>query len=375
MNSPSPILFLCLFTSQAALLVLAPILPDVAREFGVSTATAGQLRSITGAAGGLTAVALALLPRRPGLRDLLSAGAALVAAAAALTAAAPAFVVMAVAQGVLGGGVGLLVSAGIAAAGEWPDRAGRAHVLAWAIAGMPVAWIAGMPAVAAVAGLGWRATWLAVPMVAGLATLALLRLRPADPVSLRTGGSPAVARFAAGELLANAAWASVLTYCGALLLDSYGLSPAAVALGLGAMAVSMLPGTFAARRRAAHATLPLLAGLTAFQAVAVLVLGAFRPTVALTLAVLAVMAFVNGWRSMIASAVGMDRVPEDKLAMMATRAAANQFGYLLGAAAGGAALAVAGYTGLGVALACLFAAAVLVHTPAPRRLRLAAEPV
>jgi predicted MFS family arabinose efflux permease len=80
--------------------------------------------------------------------------------------------------------------------------------------------------------------------------------------------------------------------------------------------------------------------------------------------VLAAMAFVNGWRSMVASALGMDAAPQDRVAVMSMRAAANQFGYLLGAAAGGLALAVAGFTGLGIALGCLFAAAVLVHAAA-----------
>jgi predicted MFS family arabinose efflux permease len=207
-------------------------------------------------------------------------------------------------------------------------------------------------------------------------------MRPPDAASRRTGDSvrawrrPDVARFTAGELLANAAWASVLTYAGALLLDSYPLSPAVVAVGLGAMAAAMVPGTFTARRHAAHATPALLMGLTAFQGGAVLVLGAVRPTVVLTLGVLAVMAFVNGWRSMVASALGMDTAPEDKLAVMSMRGAANQFGYLLGAAAGGLALAVAGFTGLGVTLAGMFAAAVFIHVPAivPVRPRVAPEP-
>jgi DHA1 family inner membrane transport protein len=371
LGHPSPVLFLCLFASQAAMLVLSPILPDVAHEFGVSTATAGQLRSISGATGGLTAVVLAIAPRRPGLRELLSAGAVLVALGSALSAAAPTFAVLAGAQGVLGVGIGLLVAVGIAAAGEWaaPDR--RPHVLAWAIAGMPVAWIAGMPVVGLVANLDWRAAWLAVPMLVGLVALALVRMRPPDVPSRRAGDSagawrrPEVARFAAGELLANAAWASVLTYAGALLLASYELTPAVVAFGLGAMAAAMLPGTFIARRSAAHAGPALLAALTAFQGGAVLVLGAVRPTVVLTLGVLGIMAFVNGWRSMVASSLGMDTAPEDKLAVMAMRAAANQFGYLLGAAAGGLALAVAGFSGLGVTLAGMFAAAVLIHVPAP----------
>jgi len=149
--NPSLVLFACLFASQSALLVLSPILVDVAREFGVSTAAAGQLRSISGATGGVTALVIATATRRPGLRELLSAGAALVALGSVVSAAAPSFVVLAVAQAVLGVGVGLLVAVGIAAAWEWPPPHRRPHVLAWTIAGMPVAWIAGMPVVGVVA--------------------------------------------------------------------------------------------------------------------------------------------------------------------------------------------------------------------------------
>ena len=173
-------LFLCLFSSQAGMLVLSPILPDIAREFGISIATVGQLRSISGATGGLTAVLLAVTLRRPGLRDLLSAGAAFVALGSVLSAA-PTFEVLAAAQGALGIGIGLLVATGIAAAGEWPAPAQRAQVVAWAIVGMPAAWIARMPIVGAVAAIDWRAAWLAVPMAAALATLVLVRLRPMDP--------------------------------------------------------------------------------------------------------------------------------------------------------------------------------------------------
>jgi predicted MFS family arabinose efflux permease len=370
LTRPSLVLFLCLFVSQAAMLVLSPVLPDVARDLGISTATAGQLRSLSGLTGGATAVLLALAPRRPGLRDLLTGGAALVAAGSALSAAAPSFALLAVAQGVAGIGIGVLVAVGIAAAGEWPPAAEeRPRVLAWAIAGMPAAWIAGMPVVGAVANVSWRAAWL-VPTVAALTAVAVVRRRPSDRASSRARGRPGawrdpdVARFALGELLANAAWASVLTYAGALLLESYDLTPAVVALGLGAMAAAMVPGTFLARRHAARATPALLAALTAFQAGAVVVLGGVRPAAAATLAVLAGMAFVNGWRSMVASVIGMDAAPQDRVAVMSMRAAANQFGYLLGAAAGGLALALAGFAGLGIALGCLFAAAVLVHVPA-----------
>ncbi len=371
LDDPRAVLFACLFASQSALLVLSPTLIDVARDLGVSTATAGQLRSISGATGGLTALVLATAARRPGLRELLSAGAAIVAVGSGLSAAAPSFTVLAGAQAVLGVGIGLLVAVGIAASGEWPAPPERPQVLAWAIAGMPAAWIVGMPVIGAVADSGWRPAWIAVPGAAGLLALALVRIRPPDVPSRRTGGAagawrrPEVARFAAGELLANAAWASVLTYSGALLLESYAISPTVAALGLGLMATAMLPGTFTARRRAAHATPALLAGLTAFQATAVLALGVLRLGPGLTLALLAAMAFVNGRRSMTASALGMDTAPEDRVAAMSMRAAANQLGYLLGAAAGGLALALGGFPALGLTLAALFAAAALIHFTPP----------
>ena len=42
--SPSLVLFLAFVASQAGVLVLSPILSDVADDFGVSVAAAGQLR-------------------------------------------------------------------------------------------------------------------------------------------------------------------------------------------------------------------------------------------------------------------------------------------------------------------------------------------
>jgi predicted MFS family arabinose efflux permease len=234
---------------------------------------------------------------------------------------------------------------------------------------MPTAWIAGMPAVGAIADHGWRGTWLAVPAVAALIALALVRLRPADPPTQRIAGATAawrradVRRFAGGELMANGAWAGVLTYSGALLLESYEVSAGVTALCLGAMAVAMLPGTFTARRRIAHATPALLAGLTAFQAVAVLAVGLVRPSLAVTVALLSAMAFVNGTRTMVASALGMDTAADDRVAVMSLRAAANQFGYLLGAAAGGLALALGGFGAVGATYSALFLCTALIHAP------------
>ncbi|HEU4979695.1 MAG TPA: hypothetical protein VFT14_00665, partial [Solirubrobacterales bacterium] len=76
---PAPVLFMSMFAAQAGFLVLTPILPELSRDLGVDIATAGQLRLVSGIAGGLTALALAPLARRFDLRGLLSIGLSLIA--------------------------------------------------------------------------------------------------------------------------------------------------------------------------------------------------------------------------------------------------------------------------------------------------------
>jgi DHA1 family inner membrane transport protein len=94
---PAPVLFACLFAAQAAFLTLAPILPELASEFDVSTATAGQLETVAGLSGGLTAVAIAVLGGRVVVRQLLPAGLALLAAGSLGSALAPSFALLLVA--------------------------------------------------------------------------------------------------------------------------------------------------------------------------------------------------------------------------------------------------------------------------------------
>src|SRR5215211_2548143 len=121
-------LFAALFAAQAGLLSLGPVLPDVAREFGVSTAAAGQLRTLGGLAGGVTAIAVALFGSRLGLRGTLIAGHLMLALGTLASAAAPNLVVLAAGQAAVGGAAGLLIAGALAASAAWsdPGRRGRA---------------------------------------------------------------------------------------------------------------------------------------------------------------------------------------------------------------------------------------------------------
>ena len=83
------VLFMCVFTSQAAVLVLAPILVKVAHDVHVSTAVAGQLRIVAAPVAAAVAVLLARFGASFGLRSILLASTTLVAIGSLASAAAP----------------------------------------------------------------------------------------------------------------------------------------------------------------------------------------------------------------------------------------------------------------------------------------------
>lgn len=364
-------LFLCMFAAQAAVLVLSPVLTDVAREFGVSTAVAGQLRSLSGVAAGIVALFATRLASRFGLERLLRGGLLLLCVASFASAVAPSFVALAAAQVALGAALACILSGAVAAADEWPPEAARRRVLSWALNGQPSAWVIGMPLIGVVAAISWRLAWLVVPLGSALLALLVLRRVPATPTPTRSDGATttithvlrrrAVARWAVGEVLAFAAWAGTLVFAGSLFVQSYGASPELTALLLGAGAVAYLPGNLLARRAIDGASARPLALLAALASVVALAFGAVRPSIGFSAVAFGALAMVAGARTFGGSIRGMTLAPDAKVAVTGLRAAATQFGYLLGSVLGGAALAAGGYPGLAVMLASLFALAALPH--------------
>ena len=356
-----------LAASQAALVVLNPLLPDVARDLHVSVATAGQLRTVSGLAAGAAALATGFLAARVGLRGLMLGALVILAFGSLVSALAPDFAVLAVAQVLVGVGIGVSYSAAIAATAEWSTEANRSRVLALTLLGPPLAWIVGMPLVGILGELDWRVSWLVVPVAMALVAAALLLRQPATPpASARAGlrsvlAYPGVARWTTGELFAFSGWAGALVYMGALLVESYDLSIAVTGLALGFGALVYVPGNFLFRRWVDGHSRSLLVGLALAAAVTVAVLGAYRPSVWVSVALFAVLCFIAGGRTLAGSARGLGLAPELRLGVTGVRAAAIQAGYFVGAALGGAALAVGGYGTLGLAFAALFVGAAVPH--------------
>lgn len=373
-NRPRPalILFLALFTAQAGFLVLTPILPQLAGDFGVSTATAGGLRIASGLTGAVVALALAGAGRRFGLRDLIAAGLLLVGLGSAAGAAAPSFALLAASQLAVGAGIAIVLSGGVAAAARWSAPGERARVLSWALLGQPASWVAGMPVIGALAGTSWRLA-MCVPVAASAVALAALASRPADtPGDARSGiasvlrRNRAVTGWATGEVLAYSAWGGTLTFAGALMIESYGSSPSLVALLLAAAAFAYFPGALLARRAASEAPRRLLALLGGGLAGSLAVFGVVRPGLWFSAAMFALTGLLAGGRTLAGSAAGLEAAPRDEVAVMSIRAAATQVGTVAGAALGGAALALGGYGLLGAVLSILFAAGAVPHLAAAR---------
>jgi predicted MFS family arabinose efflux permease len=360
-------LLVALGASQAALVVLNPVLPEVAADFDVSVATAGQLRTVSGLAAGGTALATGLLAARVGLRELLVGGVAILGLGSFLSAVTPTFGVLAVAQALVGVGMGVSYSAALAATAEWSTPETRSRTLALTLLGPPIAWVVGMPLVGAVGEVSWRLALLVVPVsMSVLAVGLLLQLPSTPPAHARAGlravlGYPGVARWSVGELLAFSGWAGTLVFTGALFIESYDLSVAATGFALGFGALVYVPGNLLFRRWVDQYGRLLLVVLALSSAVTIAVIGAVRPSPWFTLALFSLLSFLAGGRTLAGSARGLGLAPELRLGVTGVRTAALQSGYFVGAAVGGAALAYGGYAALGLAFGGLFVGASLPH--------------
>jgi DHA1 family inner membrane transport protein len=379
LGSPSVVLFLALFASQAGVLILAPILGDVAAEFDVSIAQAGQLRILAAPLAAVVAVAAGRSLVRLSPRALLGVGSALLALGSIASAAAPTFALLAAAQVPAWAGVATLIAAGVAATAAWSEPESRTRVVAHALAGAPTAWIVGMPLIGAVAEVNWRLAFIAFPLPAALLAGAAAVRRPPDrPL---TGARVSLAgllariearRWALSELLANSAWAGTLVFSGALFTERFGMSTGATGLALAGVAAAFLVGNQVAGRadpqRAGRAMLEGSVG----AAVLVALTWALAPSVAATLLLFAAAAFAAATRTVGATVYGFQVSGDLGREVGSVRAVANQLGYLIGSLLGGLALAIGGFSALAVVFGGLFVASTLpfvcVRRSCPARL-------
>jgi len=376
--SPALTLFLALFASQSGVLVLSPILSDVADDFGVSIATAGQLRIVAAPLAAAAALLAARSLVRFSPRALLGVGSVLLALGSVASALAPSFAALALAQVPMWAGISLLLTAAIAASAAWSTPERRTRVVASMYAGPPTAWIVGMPLVGVVAEAGWRLAFLALPLPAAVLACLAVTARPKDAPLAGAGSSlrrllrsSAPRRWALGELLATSAWAGTLVYSGALLTDGYGMTTTGAGVALAAVAVAYLLGNRRAGRGTPDRARSTMLATSVAGAVAVGLTWAFTPAVAVTLVVFAVSGAMVATRTVTATVYGFSVAGDLGREVAAARAVTTQLGYLIGSLAGGAAFALGGFPALAVAFGGMLLASTLPYVS----IRFARQPV
>ena len=368
LGSPSVVLFLALFASQAGILTLAPILGDVAADFDVSIAEAGQLRILAAPLAALVAIAAGRSLVRYSPRALLGVGSALLALGSIASAFAPTFAVLAAAQVPAWAGVATLIAAGVAATASWSEPESRTRVVAHALAGAPAAWIVGMPLIGIVAEVNWRLAFVVLPLPAALLVGVAVARRPGDAPLTGARGSLAgllgrleARRWALGELLASSAWAGTLVFSGALFTERFSMSTTTTGLALASVAAAFLAGNqLAGRADPSRAGRAMLEGSVG-ASVLVALTWALTPQVGITLLLFAAAAFVAATRTVAGTVYGFQVSGDLGREVGSIRAATNQVGYLVGSVLGGLALTVGGFSALAVVFGGLFVASTLPY--------------
>jgi predicted MFS family arabinose efflux permease len=351
-------LVLATMASQALLVALSPTVVAVARDLGASVGTVGQARSV--AAGVAIIASLASVGRVDalGVRRLVVAGSALAVLSGAAIGLAPTLAVFLAAHVLVGLAFACLLSAGFAGVAAFaPER--RPWAIGYVAGANALAWIVVNPIVgAATEWLSWRAAE-AVPVA--VAVVALMSTRATELAPARSSSAThlgallrerSARRWLGAEVVAFGAWTSLLTFAGAFFIERLGVPEAAagwlLAAGAAAhFAAASRSGTLVglvARRR-------LVAGSALTMAVLLLVLLTLTASVLPAAATFCMLGLAAGIRSPASSGLGLEQMPRQPGAMMAARTAATQFGYLLGAVAGGAVISFGGYGALGIVLA------------------------
>ena len=387
-------LVLATTATQASIVVLAPLLVEIARDLRVSVSAVGVARSVL--AGTAVAVSLAIGPLidRIGVRPLIVRGAGLALLGAAATAAAPSLALFYAAHAITGAGVACLLSAGFAGVASAFDEADAAWAMGYVVGAQSLAWIVGNPIVGLLAEAGsWRLSYL-VPSAICLGALVTGLMAPSaarevaaegEALSVREGlaavfGDPSARRWTIAELVAYSAWTAELTYAGAFYIQNYGVGVATTGVLLAVGSVVFLASSLNTSRLTKRLPRqPLLVAAALGMGVMLVPILNFAPAVWFTLGLFCILAVLAGVRSTGSSSLGLELLPASPGSMMGARTASAQLGYVVGAAGGALVLTLGGFGTLGFVLFAGMAVSAFllsrVGAPSPRQASTVAEPL
>ena len=369
-------LVMATLASQAVLVVLAPAIVEVGREFEASVGAVGQARSTLAGAAIASSLAIALFLDRLGIRPLLLWGAVLAIAGSAGAALSPSLAVFLSVHALIGVGFACLLSAGFAGVAAFPGEE-RAWAMGHVVGANALAWILVNPLAGLLTDtLSWRAAH-AVPAMIALSVLISVRSAlggsaagaPEVGLSLREViADRSARRWLVSELTAFFAWGTYLTFIGAFFIERHGLGESATGILLALGAAVFFLASVRSSSLARHFPQRELIAITALGTGSFIVLQFNAdPALWITTVLFCIVAFCAGIRTPVSGTLGLSQLPNQPGSIMAARTAATQIGYLFGGLVGGATLAWSGYGALGLLLGAgtILAAALVLRVADP----------
>jgi multidrug resistance protein len=296
-------LLLAIFCLGIDMYVVAALIPTMAADLGEPVAALGLLVSAYALPNAVLAPVFGPLSDRLGRRIAMLGGMAFFAVTVAGTAIAPTLPVLVVLRVLNGLGAAVVMPAVFALAGDLPTVTQRSRAMGNLAMGYPLAALLGLPLGAFIAGIvSWRATFLAVALLAAVAAILIWQL-PADrPKGAAVVGYVEGLRLAVGDRAVLAVLAvtfvwfmgpfGMFTFVGQFFQGSYGLDTTQVGfvfmvLGLVGVISARTSGRFTATLGARRA---VLLGIACFGT-AVFILPSTPPFLPLSMLVFAVWVF------------------------------------------------------------------------------------
>ncbi len=341
----------CIGTTE---FVIMGLLPDIARDLGVTIPQAGLL--VTGYALGVVVgapIVAALIVAVPRKRALLGMVGVFVIGNL-LCAIAPTYGVLLGARVVTAFCHGAFFGIGSVVAAQLVATERRAQAIAAMFAGLTLANVLGVPFGTALGNVyGWRSTFWAVAVIGCIAALAvavwvpakLAMSRPNLRAELRVVVHPNVIFAMAISVFASASMFSVFTYITPLLERVTGFTPTHVTYALLAFGAGLTAGNLVGGRLADWKLMPSLIGVAAATAV---VIGVFAFTVHTSTGAFATI-FVWGVLSFALVPLLQLRIVDEAAAAPNLASTLNQGAFNLGNALGAAIGSVAISAGLAYA--------------------------
>lgn len=358
-------------TVVTAMTMVAPLLVDLAKDFGISVAVAGQLGTATSLPWAITALVAGPTTDRIGRRTTLVAALIGLGTVSCLSALAPSFGVLLALRVLMGIVGGAAPTAMLTVVGDHVPVEQRGSAMGWVFAGFGIAAVVGVPAAGALGGaFGWR--WALA--IVGLSVFAIAALvwcllppdapRPAsaNPVQAyaRVLQTPGFLRLLSANTGERIAYVSTTLYLPPFLMQSYDLSALHVGPALAVAALGAIVGNILGGRIADRVDRPLAYAATLIASTAFALPLFFLPLgLALSTALAALFGLANGASRPAFLSLASEASTRHRGTAMGLVSCSSQVGWASGAALGGLAIAAGdSYGGIGLlaAAASLYAA-------------------